>query len=269
MGFDPARTEDDVPIGAVLREGETLDAIGEGRVRLIQRRDGYRFNLDAVLLAGFALGGLDARRPRRVVDLGTGCGVVALLVSSWRPGWSVTGVERQANLADCAVRSAALGGGLVRIVHSDWSLLTRPGEEERADLVLCNPPYFEPNEVRAPEDPECAAARVALHGGLVDAAKAARRIGTDRVSLRLVFPAARLPRLFTALAEAKLAVARVRPVHAHADDEAYAVLVEATAGFSGAMRLEPPLVVHGELERFTPEVRRLLSRAGPEDAPPA
>ena len=66
----------------VAGDGETLDAIGEGRVRLLQRRDGYRFNLDSVLLAGFAIDELEAERACKVVDLGTGCGVVPAKTTS-------------------------------------------------------------------------------------------------------------------------------------------------------------------------------------------
>lgn len=237
---------------------ETLDAIGEGRLRLVQRRDGYRFNLDAVLLAAFAVDGREAERPIDVVDFGTGCGVVALLVAAWRPRWRVQAVERQASLAGLARRNAELNALPVEILERDWRELRL---ESPVDLVVSNPPWFDVSSGRPPPDEEKAAARHELNGDVDDLARAMKRSVRSNGACCVVFPASRLVRLLAAFEGAGLAATRLRFVHPRVGEEAGSVLLEARPASKRPLVVEPPLVVH-EGDGFGPEVRRMVSRDG-------
>lgn len=243
-------------------EGETLDALGEGRVRLFQRREGYRFNLDSMLLAGFGVERLDATRSLFVTELGTGCGVVALVVASWRPAWRVRGVEVQSGLAAIARRNSALNGLPVEIDGRDWRALPRSPPGEGADLVLCNPPWFEPQSGRTSDDAEKAAARHELHGGLGEAVAAAERILGPQGSVRFILPAARLVDVVRALEAVKLRAVRLRLVYPRPTDAAHALLIEADRS-RRPLTIEAPLVLHDEAGGYSAEIRRLLGRAGP------
>ncbi len=240
---------------------ETLDAIGEGEVRLLQRRDGYRFNLDAVLLAEFAMGARAGERPTRVVDLGCGCGVIALLLKSRRPAWEVSALELQPSLASLARRNARLNALEVRVVEGD---LRAPAVELGRDfeLVVANPPYFAATAGHPSVDAEKAAARHDLSASPVDLAQAAKRLVKSSGALCVVYPAGRLPRLLEALSAARLVPARWRSVHPRAHAPAGVVLVEARPDARRPLVIEPPLVVHEADGAFGPEVQRMLSRRG-------
>ncbi|HCF62425.1 MAG TPA: SAM-dependent methyltransferase, partial [Myxococcales bacterium] len=123
-------------VGPGLEPDETLDAVCRGEVQLIQRRAGYRFSVDALLLAAFAA------RPRgKVVDLGTGCGVVAVLLAK-RGARSVVGVELQPGLAQIALRNVRLNrcDEQVHIVNADLRDLRATLPSGGVDLVVSHPP---------------------------------------------------------------------------------------------------------------------------------
>jgi tRNA1Val (adenine37-N6)-methyltransferase len=117
------------------RDGETLDTFYHGRIRLLQKRKGYRFSVDAPLLADFVRTG----ESDEILDLGAGNGVISLLLSI-KPFRRATAIEVQADLADMALRNVALNGleERIEVVRQDlreWN----PGRA--FDLIVANPPY--------------------------------------------------------------------------------------------------------------------------------
>ena len=129
-------------------------------MRLSQPKRGYRYSVDALLLAAFA-----ARfRPRRWLDLGTGCGVVAAHLSAYLSESRGMAVERQPELA--AHARTNLAAAPVGLIEGDAR--TFPWRREVFDLIACNPPYYAHGSGRLKKDPVAAAARHALHGDLVD-----------------------------------------------------------------------------------------------------
>jgi tRNA1Val (adenine37-N6)-methyltransferase len=121
---------------AVNGPGETLDTFYRGRVRVIQSKAGYRFALDAPLLADF----MDIAAGDEIVELGTGCGIIPVLLGG-RPFKKLAALEIQAGLAGLARRNIALNGLAKRIevVQADFRSY-RPGR--RVDVVFSNPPYI-------------------------------------------------------------------------------------------------------------------------------
>jgi tRNA1(Val) A37 N6-methylase TrmN6 len=241
--------------------GETLDSICGG-LQILQRTKGYRFNLDSILLARFALEGLPADRPLKVIDLGTGSGVVAMLLARWCPEWKVTGVEVQEAVAERARRNAALNQLPVEITTADWRTLGTPGRAGDADLVVCNPPYFTADGGEPCADEERAAARQELNGTLDETLRAAARLVRGNGSVRFVHTAARLPDLLSAVAAAGLGVVRLAFIHPRANEEAGAVLLEALPGARRPTRIDPPIFVHSDTGGFLPQIGRLLAGEG-------
>lgn len=236
--------------------GESLDSVAG--VRILQRTDGYRFNLDAVLLAGAGVTGLPPDVPLRAIDLGTGSGVVALLLKRWRPAWSVTAVEVQPSLASLARRNATLNDSAIDVIEADWRSLGTPGRAGTTDLVVCNPPYYAADRGHPCSDAERAAARQELNGGIEGVAGAAARLVRGNGVVRFIHAAPRLPELLTAFERAGLGVTRLRCVHSKPGEEAYAVIVEGMAGSRRRLVVQPPLVVQGPEGGYGAEVRLLL-----------
>lgn len=245
-------------IEAAAGPGETLDAIGGGEVRLLQRRDGYRFNLDSVLVAAFAMAGREEARPLEVLDLGTGCGVVALLVKSRRPAWRVTGLELQPGLHDLARRNAALNALDVEMARGDARELPQ-AMRGTFDLVVTNPPYFNADAGLPCDDGERHLARQDEALRPHELAGALMKLLRPNGAACVVYPAARLTALLSAMAEAKVVPVRLRFVHPSLAAPAGHVLVEARPRSKRPLVVEAPLVVHAPAGGYSDEVAAWLA----------
>ncbi len=236
----------------------TRDALWRGKLVLAQpgRGEGYRFNLDAVLLAGFA------SPAERVLDLGAGVGVVGLLLLASGKATHVTAVEVQPELAALALANARDNGFADRLEVRAVDL--RALDPLRADAVVFNPPYFRATEGRGSPDPGRDAARHERHGTLEDFVACALGALTSGTVAAIV-PARRCAEL-TGLLRARHAVSlRRREVRPRSRAQVTHWLLEARyeERGSGATRIfeEPPLLIHEEDgPGFAPEVRELLER---------
>ncbi len=200
------------------------------------RVNGYRINADAFLLARFA-------RPSRelecVCDLGAWVGAIALALLRDGGARRALLIEIDREAASFATANAAQNGfaSRVEVVVGDVSAvaLARRGE---ASLVVCNPPYLTPGRGRAPPIEARARARV---GSLESFADAARLIAGRRAKVCFVYPAAETVKLLTTLRALGLEPKRLANVHPKLGAQARVVLVEATAGKAGGLRVEPPI----------------------------
>ena len=194
-----------------MSRGCTRDAALDGRVTLWQHRRGYRFSVDAVLLGVFcrpARGGLGA-------DLGTGCGVVGLVLLARGAARRVVGVELQADLARLARRNARENRdqGTLSVVRADLRRRPLPLAAGCFDLVVSNPPFFRLASGRRSPDPERAVARDERALPLADLLRAARWLLRTGGRFGVVYPAPRLAELLTGARDVGLEPKRLRLVH--------------------------------------------------------
>lgn len=249
------------------REDETLDSIGTADVRVLQRREGYRFGLDSVLLAAFAAE-VDAGGP--LLELGAGAGVVSLLLARQFGLGPVTALERQEGLHERLVRNVSLNAceGRVRPLRVDWREArgTLPGAPFAH--VVTNPPFWAPGAGRLSPDGERQAARHELHGAFPSLVLAARRLLRPGGALTVVHLASRLAVLVPALAAGGFSLRRLRLVHPRAEGPAHLALLHARLGAGEGLVVPPPLVVHGDGPGgYSPEVARWLSFPGTGPSP--
>jgi len=244
-----------IPLGA----GETIDGIGRGEVLVIQRRGGYRFAVDAMLLASFA-----APVRGRVCELGAGCGIVSLVLAS-RGAKAVDAVEVQPALYELAFRNISLNrlGQKIRIFHADLRALRGVLPARSYDLVVSNPPYVPLRAGVVNPVTERAVARHEVNCTPVDLAEASKFLLRDGGSVKVIFPAPRLIELTGALAAAGLHSRRIRMVHPIPGRPAKMVLVEATKNRPGALEVLPALYLFAQGGGPTAEAREILGDAGP------
>jgi tRNA1Val (adenine37-N6)-methyltransferase len=247
-------------------EGETLDGICGGAVRLVQRERGYRFNLDPLLLAHFA-----AKEPPRgpAIDLGTGSAVIPLVLAR-KFGWErLTGLELQPSLYALARRNVEINGcqRAVSLALGDLRCTQRMFPREGFAHVLSNPPYRSPARGWTNPDEEKAVARHELHCRLEDVARAARWLLRERGALHVVYPAARLGELMSALRAERLEPRRLRLVHPRPGSPARLALLTAHKGTAPELTVLPPLMLH-QGECFSPEVQRMLGISRPPGPAP-
>lgn len=238
-----------------LRPGERLDDLGRAGLRIIQHPGRFPFALDPVLLAHFA------RVPRRgrVLDLGTGTGVIPLLLAARHPDIHIAGLELQAESAEMAARSVALNHlqARVQIDCGDYREVAALYGHGRFDLVTMNPPYREQGRGRISPDPARAGARHELWGSLSEAMAAAATAVRFGGRVAVVFLAERLADLLTELRARSLEPKRLRLIHPRAGQPANLLLLEAVRGGGSGLRVEPPLYVYGEGTGFTPEMQQI------------
>ena len=241
---------------AQLRPNERMDDLCMGGRRIIQRTDEFCFSMDAVLLAHFPT--LTGRE--RVLDLGTGTGVIPLLVADFAA--HITAVELSPVQAELAVRS-------VRLNHLTDKITVREGDYRdppalfacgEYDLVFSNPPY-RPVTSGAVSMGARAAARHELTATLADTVRAASYALKHGGRLAMVHLPERLGEIILTLHAEGLALTRLRMVQPRADRAPNLLLCEAVKGASTAgMRHEPALIVRDEAGRYTDEIRRIYAQ---------
>ncbi len=235
---------------------ETLDTLFDGRLKVLQSKWGYRFSIDALLLAHFA-------RPQgreRVIDLGTGCGIIPLIFTFRRQTEKVIGVEIQSALADLARRNAALNRarGRIQIWEKDFKELEKKRWKESFDWVVSNPPYRKLGSGRINPREEKALARHEIRSTLEDVFRAAQYLLKPGGRLAIIYPAFRFADLIREAVGFRLEPKLLQFVHSRAGEEARLVLLEALKGGRAQSRVMPPLFLFDSAGRYTPEAEKLF-----------
>ena len=234
---------------------ERIDDLQRGGLRVIQRADAFRFGTDAVLLAAFAA----PRRHDRVCDLGTGTGIIPLLLYARENTISADAVEIQPDMADMAARSMAMNGlnEKIRVLPGDLRSIRTLLPHARYDLVTCNPPYGKAGGTLLNPDASKRLARHEESCAIEDVACAAAWLLQNGGRLCCVFPAARMIELSDAMRKYRMAPKRIRMVHSRVEKAAHLCLMEGMLDARPGLIIEPPLVIYAENNAYTPELRRI------------
>lgn len=239
----------------MLGEDERMDDLQLEGLRILQKVDGFRFGMDAVLLADFAR--VEARD--RAADFGTGTGILPLLLAGRRKGAHFDAFEIQPDMAEMAKRSVELNGLTERIdVHN------LPVEEADTvvecgslDAIVCNPPYGVPGATLLNPEKALSTARHQTEAGLTAWYRMAYRLLRGKGRFHMVYPAPRMLEAMTALAKARLEPKRFRLIYPHADKPANLVLIEAMKDAKPMLHPEPPLIVYQKDGSMTAELKRI------------
>ena len=240
----------------VLLPGERLDLLNSEGLRVIQPEKGYCFSMDAVLLSHFAR----VKKHEHVIDLGTGSGVIPLLLHAREKTLLIDALELDEEAAERAARSVRGNGleGAIRVLPGD--LRDPPGSLPRAayHLVLCNPPYGRR------EQPAPARVLPTTEAGCTfrDIVRAAGSLLRFSGRLSCCWPAQRLQDALDALSQNRFAVKRLRPVYTRPGKNAYLCLIEAVLGGRPGLTMEPALNVLTADGAETEEIRRIYGETG-------
>jgi len=236
---------------------DSLDILVDGKLRLYQDRRGYRFSLDALLLAHF----VTLKRRDRVADLGAGNGAISLLLSHLHPSAALTALEVQPAMAERAQRSVALNGldQRVNVVTGDLREIASHFAPGFFDVVVSNPPFRTPGSGRMSPHREKQIARHEIKGGLPDFIAAGAYLLPTKGRLALIYSAERAIELLAALHAAGLEPKRLRWVHSFADEAALLVLVEAVKGGRSGVQVAAPLVIYQGNKVYAAEVAAIVA----------
>jgi tRNA1(Val) A37 N6-methylase TrmN6 len=224
-----------------IRPDECIDQFLEGRLKLIQSRDGYRFSIDAVLLSEF----VTIRPEDVVVDIGTGCGVILLILLLTKPAGHVFGLEIQEALASQAQRNAVLNGFEDKMGIILGDIKNPPMVNKFADVVICNPPYRKAESGRINPDQRRAIARHEILASIDDILRAARNLLTKKGRLAMIYPSVRLVDILLRMRRYDLEPKKVRINYPGLQSGARLTLIEAVLGGKPGLEIRPPLIGQG------------------------
>lgn len=219
-------------------EALTRDRFLDGRLTILQPREGYRAAMDPVLLAA----AVPARAGETVLELGCGAGVASLCLARRVPGMAVTGLEKQPGYADLARRNAAGNGLAFEVIEGDVASLPAALRDRVFDHVIANPPYFPKGGGTSARDAGREAAQredLALSEWVRTGLRRLRPGGW----LTMIHSADRLPDLLSALGTGAGSTAAL-PIAPRPGRPAGRVIVQARKGGRAAFRLLAPFVVH-------------------------
>lgn len=228
----------------LLKENERVDDLQRNHYKIIQNPDLFCFGMDAVLLSGFAR----ADEGDKVLDLGTGTGIIPLLMEAKTKASHLTGLEIQAESADMASRSVKMNNleDKIAIVTGDIKEAVRLFGAASFDVITCNPPYMtEHHGILNPEAPK-AIARHELLCTLEDVISQSAGLLKPGGNLFMVHRPFRLAEIIVLLREYKLEPKRMQLVYPFVDKEPNMVLIEASRGGKPRMKVEKPLIVYKE-----------------------
>ncbi|MDO4292821.1 MAG: tRNA1(Val) (adenine(37)-N6)-methyltransferase [Eubacteriales bacterium] len=240
--------------GIALRPGERIDDLQRNGLRIIQDRERFCFGMDAVLLAGFAAGAV--KPGAALLDLGTGTGIIPLLLSARTKAARLTGLEIQKDSADMARRSVALNGleERISIIQGDIKEAGELFSAASFDVVTCNPPYMIGKHGLTNPDAPKAIARHELLCTFEDVAAQTARVLAPGGSLFLVHRPFRLAEIMVTLAKYRLEPKRMQLVYPYADREPNMVLLQAVRGGRSRLQVERPLIIYREPGVYTEEI---------------
>ena len=235
-----------------LMENERLDDLQRNGLKIIQKTDGFCFGMDAVLLSGFA----SVKPGERALDLGTGTGIIPLLLSAKTKGDHFTGLEIQTEIMKMAQRSVALNGleKKIDIIQGDIKEASRIFGAASFDVVTANPPYMnDAHGLKNPGDVK-AISRHEVLCTLEDVVREGTKALKPGGRFYMVHRPHRLAEIITVMRQYKLEPKRMKFVHPFADKDANMVLIEAVRGGGAWLKLEPPVIVYKEPGVYTDEI---------------
>ena len=235
---------------------EQIDTLKNG-YKIIQDSERFQFGIDAVLLADFACKGLKAGES--VIDLGTGTGIIPLLMAKGCEAAAFTGLEVQKDSADMAARSVALNAleGRIKIINGDLKDAGKLFPRHSFNVVTCNPPYMIDAHGKGNELDALTIARHEVLCTLEDVVAAADSLLATHGRFFMIHRPFRLPEIFSSLEKHKMEMKRMRLVYPFAGKEPNLVLIEARKNAKRRLTIEPPLIVRNDDGQYAAEIRKI------------
>ena len=238
-------------------EEETADGILNGSLCVFQKKRGYRFSLDSILLSHFSL----LKPNTSNIDLGCGSGVIMLILAKRFPRTAWTGVEIQEGLAALARKNIQTNGleGRIQILCKDARMIKKILPSNSFDSVIFNPPYRKLKSGRINPQLEKAIARHEIKGSLKDFLQAAKYLLKPGGRVFTIYPAKRLVELISLFRLSAIEPKRLKLVFSDYCSAAEFVLVEGRAQSREELEIEQPLYIYDQDKKYTREMSAVFN----------
>lgn len=234
----------------------TSDTFFNGRVKIKQKRSGYRFSIDAVLLAWHA----EPRPDDTILDLGTGCGIIPIILAYRHPGIRVYGIEVQMDLADVARLNIEENkmDDRIFIRCMDMKMLNHDVTSGPVDLVVSNPPFRKARSGRINPSPQRAIARHEIKTTLHDVIKTTRSMLRNSGRFVIVYPAERITDILSQMRKFEIEPKWIRMIHSEKNTNAKLILIEGKRGGRPGLKIGSPLIIYRKNGTYSDEVEKMF-----------
>lgn len=241
-----------------IKDDETIDDLQLKELQLIQKKDGFKFGIDAVLLSDFA----QIKKKHEVMDLCTGTGIIPFLIYGKYNPKSVYGLEIQEEMVDMAKRSVKLNSleEKVSFINEDLKNIEFLKKLKKFDVITVNPPYKLNNAGIINPNDKLAIARHEILCNLEDVIYAARILLKDNGRLFMIHRPERLADIFTLMRKYKIEPKRVKMIHPKIGKAPNIVLVEGQRDGGAYLKWDAPLYVYDESGKYTKEIDSIYWR---------
>lgn len=242
-----------------LKKNERIDDLEFKNLKIIQNEKEFCFGMDAVLLSDFAK---DIKQNSKIIDLGTGTGILPILLSGKTESTKIVGIEIQEKMAEMATRSVKLNNleNRIKIINEDIKKLNNIFEKETFDAVVTNPPYKENNTGLKNEYEGKIIARHEIKCNLEDIILASKNLLKDRGTLYMVHRPERIVDICEALRKYKLEPKTIRFIYPKVGKEANLILIKAVKNARKFLKIEKPLIIYKENGEYTEEVLKIYNK---------
>lgn len=235
----------------------TLDGLFQGEIKLFQPIDGYRFSIDAPILASF----VKVKKGERLIELGTGNGVILIILGKKYPHLEeLWGIEIQRELFELAQKNISLNGisDRIRVIEGDVREIERYFSPQSFQVVISNPPYYPTSSGRINPEDKKAMARHEILGTIEDFLNAAFYLLKEKGRCYFIYPQKRAVTLLVEMRKRRLEPKKIRFVHPKPKEEAKMVLVEGIKGGKEGLVVEPPLYIFDQKGSYTEEMTPII-----------
>lgn len=237
---------------------ETINDLFLQDLKIIQKKQGFRFMIDAVLLAHFAT----IKKNDSVIDLGTGTAVIPLIINTRAKDLQITGVEIQGSMVEMARRSVSLNKLTnINIIENDLNFLDK-SYNQNFNLVISNPPYYRLNEGKVSANLSEAVSRHEIKCNLHELVSLSAKLIKGQGRFAMIHKAERLEEIFSEFSKFGLIPKRLQSVHSGKDKSASLVLIEAQKGVKSSLEILKPLIIYDEEGNYTPEIVHIYGGGG-------
>ena len=243
----------------ILKDNERIDDLQLNNFKIIQNKDGFCFGVDAVLLSDFAK---DIRDNSKVLDLGTGTGIIATLLCAKTKLSKIYGIDIQKDVCDMASRSIKLNNleDKFQIINSNIKDLNNIFEEASFDAIVSNPPYKKENSGLKNEAETKLISRHEITASLEDFVSVSSKLLKNNGNIYMVHRPERLSDLFYSLKKYNLEPKKLRVVQSYVDSKPKLVLVKATKNAKSFLNIEEPLVIYNKDGSYTDEIFKIYGK---------
>ena len=233
----------------IIKNNEKVEDLGEQGLRIIQARDSYRFSVDSILLLNF----IRLKNYEKIIDLGTGSGIIPLLLFGKKKGLSIYGIEIQKDLADMARRSVELNKlqNDITIIQEDFRNLKNIFKNQQFDVVVSNPPYISMGQGKINPSINKAIARHEIKGDLEDMISVSNYLLKNKGRIYLIYRSAKLIKLVITLKRYGIEPKVIKLIHPRPGENANLVLLEGIKSGKEELKIEDPIFLYSNKKMET------------------